>query len=320
MNTYNDRQKACGDDDAKNRITLDRRDLWDYIRGAIHAALHDKIPKDCVVSWAWEEATNRTLDIFNKLETTSPMTGFSESVAEQLYVAKLTIPAPADDAKAQIEHLDVENHRLRSAIFAMMKRLTELLDEDQFAEMDSIALAAGVTPPESVSSTDSEFKNFHSLLCERFDYVHDEKDWKRDQLSLIEHIAKRAAPSTAAQGATLTDERLTELAVDHLHIDYDRMPAGVVPLLRAAIALAAAKPVSVDAAGTAADSGLTGDELEIFRRTDEQFGDCGETDTDHATLMKWANQGLLDCTRFTVTEAGRALLAPPTGSTGEPTL
>jgi hypothetical protein len=36
----------------------------------------------------------------------------------------------------------------------------------------------------------------------------------------------------------LTDERLTELAVDHLHIDYDRMPAGVVPLLRAAIALA----------------------------------------------------------------------------------
>lgn len=37
------------------------------------------------------------------------------------------------------------------------------------------------------------FKNFHRLLCERFDYCHDEKDWQRDQLSLIEWIAKRSA-------------------------------------------------------------------------------------------------------------------------------
>lgn len=40
-----------------------------------------------------------------------------------------------------------------------------------------------------------EFKNFHRLLCERFNYVHDEKDWNRDQLSLIEHIARKAAPA-----------------------------------------------------------------------------------------------------------------------------
>ena len=39
-----------------------------------------------------------------------------------------------------------------------------------------------------------EFKNFHRLLCERFGYVHDERDWKRDQLSLIEWIAKRVSP------------------------------------------------------------------------------------------------------------------------------
>lgn len=38
------------------------------------------------------------------------------------------------------------------------------------------------------------FKNFHRLLCERFGYVHDEIDWKRDQLSLIEHIASQANP------------------------------------------------------------------------------------------------------------------------------
>ena len=37
---------------------------------------------------------------------------------------------------------------------------------------------------------DQEFKNFHRVLCERFGYTHDPIDWKRDQISLIEHIAK----------------------------------------------------------------------------------------------------------------------------------
>ncbi|HIH2744935.1 TPA: hypothetical protein ACYLN4_000601 [Burkholderia lata] len=37
----------------------------------------------------------------------------------------------------------------------------------------------------------ADFKNFHRLLCERFGYVHDEVDWQRDQLSLIEHIARQ---------------------------------------------------------------------------------------------------------------------------------
>ena len=41
-----------------------------------------------------------------------------------------------------------------------------------------------------VAESDAEFKNFHKLLCGRFGYVHDEKDWRRDQLSLIEHIAR----------------------------------------------------------------------------------------------------------------------------------
>ncbi len=38
------------------------------------------------------------------------------------------------------------------------------------------------------------FKNFHRSLCDRFGYTHDEKDWRRDQASLIEHIAKLVAP------------------------------------------------------------------------------------------------------------------------------
>jgi len=40
-----------------------------------------------------------------------------------------------------------------------------------------------------------EFKNFHRLLCERFGYVHDDSDWKRDQASLIEWIANHATGS-----------------------------------------------------------------------------------------------------------------------------
>lgn len=48
------------------------------------------------------------------------------------------------------------------------------------------------------------FKNFHRLLCERFGCAHDEQDWRRDQLSLIEHIAAlRAANRWVPVGEAL---------------------------------------------------------------------------------------------------------------------
>ena len=40
----------------------------------------------------------------------------------------------------------------------------------------------------------NDFKNFHRALCARFGYTHDEKDWRRDLVSLEEHIAALAAP------------------------------------------------------------------------------------------------------------------------------
>ncbi len=46
---------------------------------------------------------------------------------------------------------------------------------------------------------DHEFKNFHRHLCEHFGYTHDEIDWKRDQVSLIEWIAKQVNPAAPAQ-------------------------------------------------------------------------------------------------------------------------
>lgn len=48
---------------------------------------------------------------------------------------------------------------------------------------------------------EAKFKNFHRALCERFDYVHDEKDWQRDQVSLIEWIAKKVTTTTASADA-----------------------------------------------------------------------------------------------------------------------
>lgn len=42
----------------------------------------------------------------------------------------------------------------------------------------------------SPQADDQQFKNFHRQLCERFGYCHDEEDWRRDQVSLIEHIAQ----------------------------------------------------------------------------------------------------------------------------------
>lgn len=46
-----------------------------------------------------------------------------------------------------IEFLDSQNDSLRRAIHAIMAKLVFLLDEDQFADVDAIALAAGVSPP-----------------------------------------------------------------------------------------------------------------------------------------------------------------------------
>lgn len=55
---------------------------------------------------------------------------------------------------------------------------------------------------QSAANDSHDFKNFHRLLCERFGYAHDEKDWLRDQLSLIEWIAKQSAGVPGTPGAS----------------------------------------------------------------------------------------------------------------------
>jgi hypothetical protein len=59
------------------------------------------------------------------------------------------------------------------------------------------------------------FKNFHRLLCERFGYVHDEKDWRRDQISLIEWIAKQVKSAQPDERAALIAERDAAIMSTH---------------------------------------------------------------------------------------------------------
>lgn len=59
------------------------------------------------------------------------------------------------------------------------------------------ALAAAIARAEAAEGS---FKNFHRSLCARFDYPHDEKDWRRDQVSLEEHIAKLKSPEVSRAG------------------------------------------------------------------------------------------------------------------------
>ena len=63
-----------------------------------------------------------------------------------------------------------------------------------------------------------EFKNFHRMLCERFGYTHDERDWRRDQISLIEWIAKKVEQPAQQQ------EPVQETA-------WQALPAGPIKVL-----------------------------------------------------------------------------------------
>ena len=81
-----------------------------------------------------------------------------------------------------------------SRIAAAAELKTRKLLEEAHDDLDKMRgeVDAAIHEPIAVSSAHQawhEFANFHRSLCERFGYVHDPVDWKRDQVSLIEHIA-----------------------------------------------------------------------------------------------------------------------------------
>lgn len=73
-----------------------------------------------------------------------------------------------------------------------------------------------------------DFKNFHRNLCDRFGYHHDPVDWKRDQVSLEEHIAGRMnelraeKAALATQIAVMRDEEAQRVKIKALEVLWDK--------------------------------------------------------------------------------------------------
>ncbi|WP_330555403.1 hypothetical protein [Burkholderia multivorans] len=68
------------------------------------------------------------------------------------------------EALGQFEHLDVQNHVLRRTLQRVMARLTDLLDEDQFGNIESIVKEAGVEPPAMAAAAPADERAAQGLL------------------------------------------------------------------------------------------------------------------------------------------------------------
>lgn len=79
-----------------------------------------------------------------------------------------------------------------NSIAELVKQVQELTDLTQ-AQVRTIE-----EKDDEIAAERHAFKNFHRMLCERFGYTHDEVDWKRDQVSLLEFIAQAQAPVAAS--------------------------------------------------------------------------------------------------------------------------
>ncbi len=124
---------------------------------------------------------------------------------------------PGDEARELIMHPKITaaswSHVMneRDRLAALVEAQQPATHVQQSAEIEHVAgdvskngaesnMAQQPAPSAAAAITDTEaFQNFHRLLCARFGYVHDERDWRRDQLSLVEHIARQAQPSPTPQ-------------------------------------------------------------------------------------------------------------------------
>lgn len=86
------------------------------------------------------------------------------------------------------------------------------IDQAASSFREAKGILQAVQPVPVVAEDAHQFKNFHRLLCERFGYCHDEKDWRRDQVSLIEHIAALTAAVSAKPVAYTSQAQLDKLA------------------------------------------------------------------------------------------------------------
>ncbi|MES2048821.1 MAG: hypothetical protein V4447_10500 [Pseudomonadota bacterium] len=86
-----------------------------------------------------------------------------------------------------------------------------MLNWKKTAEQKDMSISALQSQLSASQEENANFKNFHRSLCERFGYVHDEIDWRRDQVSLEEHINAKLVQlqeenaSLSAEVKALTD-------------------------------------------------------------------------------------------------------------------
>ncbi|CAN7803900.1 hypothetical protein SB861_29310 [Paraburkholderia sp. SIMBA_049] len=79
--------------------------------------------------------------------------------------------------------------------------------QPQSSESNTCQCSQTAGGAQASARAEHEFKNFHRLLCDRFGYVHDDRDWKRDQASLIEWIANH--PTGNSSGTSPVVDALT---------------------------------------------------------------------------------------------------------------
>lgn len=99
---------------------------------------------------------------------------------------------PSGQPGTRIGRATTRGGRVQSYAFEQ----TDLLD----GEHAMIVLAAQPSGQAAPSDTHA-FKNFHRALCDRFGYSHDERDWRRDQVSLIEWIAAQTSEQAQSDHA-----------------------------------------------------------------------------------------------------------------------
>jgi hypothetical protein len=121
--------------------------------------------------------------------------------ALQERLARECISSPGINGERRMIALNPDGPDALAAIKALRERATKL--EGRITVSGYVPLAEFDAMQDERDEAGHEFKNFHRMLCERFAYRHDEKDWKRDQVSLMEHIAKQRDEAVNALGDLL---------------------------------------------------------------------------------------------------------------------
>ncbi|HIE4430022.1 TPA: hypothetical protein ACXM9H_000993 [Burkholderia multivorans] len=114
----------------------------------------------------------------------------------------------------QFERIDVQNHVLRRTLQRVMARLTDLLDEDQFGNIESIVKEAGVEPPAIAAAAPADDRAaFEAAMVaggyhepERSPFGGDAYKYERDQDRFVGFCLGLAARAGAAPQPAQADE------------------------------------------------------------------------------------------------------------------